>query len=204
MIKNYNPRDPDRFFYLYKLGKEKINTSQRIFRVMSYDEARLWESVFPYGREIASPYLIERIFLENKDPRKWFTFDRPYRFSKQLCNQRNKGMNYQDTRYNQNFMMIIELKDLIKKKIINDLLPDYSLNNIPDHMKTMSSRCKEEGGTITLGLSKHTLVKIARHLSVVNIGGRLTPFLNHDESVEYYLKKGRPSRINPQQYEQLD
>jgi hypothetical protein len=70
---------------------------------------------------------------------KWFTFDRPYLFTRQQINVRGE-------REGQGFLMAIPLTHELKDTLIKKMLPDVNLQGIPDALKTDSCRWKVEGG----------------------------------------------------------
>ncbi len=172
--------DKENFFPLYREGIKRIETAKFLFRAMSSEEANLWGRAFPVSGKKPSQDLIESLFRSYGYARKWFVFDRPYRFGRQCCNRRdNHRKSGIDTYSGQKFLLIIRLNYSMKQTIKKKLLADCRLGNIPKHIKVRSSRCKREEGTITLGLSKDTLKTIKGRIEIEKLGGRLTPLLNH-------------------------
>jgi|GEM_PF-2730112 len=176
-LKKSNPAIITKFELRYQLGIQKLQNAIHLFRLMSYEETQSWKNLSTPGATGINPTLIKRVFNPNASQyaRKWFTFDRPYRFNRQIINQRsNNNRGIQNTREGQEFLLVIPLSHSVKNTIIKKLLPDISLQGfLPAEMLKNSSRCKTEGGTVTLGLPLAVLERIARNLTIEKLGGRL-------------------------------
>ena len=168
-LKKVRPTDIPDFQTKYAAGKAKILAAQHLFRLMSPEEAQVWNRVSPPNATGMKPDMIETVFHGGGGyTSKWFTFDRPYLFNRQTINEPGG-------REGQGFLMILQLGHEMKNTIIKKLLPDVSLDGIPQHMKHDSCRCKVEGGTVTLGLSLPIMQKMAINMKVEHLGARLTP-----------------------------
>ena len=177
-LKKSNPCEIGIFEKKYKQGVNKIMSATHIFRLMSFEESQSWNKLSAPDSTGVKPTLIKLVFNPDTSQyhRKWFTFDRPYRFSRQTINQRDTPKkNIANTREGQEFLMVISLSYPLKHTIIKKMLPDVTLRGLPKNMLKDSSRCKIEGGTITLGLSLAVLEKIAINLTIEKLGGRLVP-----------------------------
>ncbi|MFM2027237.1 MAG: hypothetical protein RLZZ339_1954 [Cyanobacteriota bacterium] len=169
-LKLIRPDDIPNFQMRYQAGKSKILASERLFRLMSHDEAILWNRLSPPNAEGMPPELMHTLFMGGGGyTSKWFTFDRPYLFGRQ-------AINVPGGREGQGFLMILLLGFEMKNTILKKLLPDVRLAGLPDNLKDSSCRCKVEGGTITLGIPLLALEKMAKNMIVERLSARLTPF----------------------------
>jgi hypothetical protein len=167
-LKATRPGDIPDFEMKYSVGKAKILGAERLFRLMSANEAEVWNGVSPANSENMDPSLIKTVFVGGGGyTSKWFTFDRPYLFNRQTINEPGG-------REGQGFLMVLTLGHEMKNTLLKKLLPDVRLDGIPQHMKTDSCRCKVEGGTVTLGISLPVLEKMAINMTIEHLGARLT------------------------------
>jgi hypothetical protein len=164
------PDDIPGFQAKYAAGKDRILTAEHLFRLMSPEEAAIWNRVSPPNSTGMNPAQIGDVFIGGGGyMTKWFTFDRPYLFGRQAINQPGG-------REGQGFLMVLRLGHEMKNTIIKKLLPDVKLDGIPQHMKDGSCRCKVEGGTITLGIPLPVLKKMAINMTIERLGARTTPW----------------------------
>jgi hypothetical protein len=168
LLKQNHPQTIPEFQRLYAVGRAKILAAQKLFRLMSPDEATVWNRVAPPTATNMNASLMRNLFVGGGYARKWFTFDRPYLFGRQTINQLGE-------REGQGLLMVILLGHEMKNTLLKKLLPDTNLQGIPEHMKTDSSRCKNEGGTITLGIPLPVLEKMAINMNIEHVGARITP-----------------------------
>jgi len=170
VLKSTRPSDIADFQTKYAAGKAKILASDHLFRLMSVEESKKWTLVSPPGTKEMSPSLMPKIFEGGGGyTSKWFTFERPYVFTRQKINEPGG-------REGQGFLMTIILGHEMKNTLIKKLLPDVSLNGFSEELKANSCRCKVEGGTVTLGISLPVLEKMAINMEIEHLGGRVTPF----------------------------
>jgi hypothetical protein len=169
-LKKARPEDIPEFQTKYQAGVAKILSAERLFRLMSPDEAKIWSQVsFPQSMGM-DPELMKTLFVGGGGyTSKWFTFDRPYLFGRQTINQHGG-------RDGQGLLMTLPLGHEMKNTILKKLLPDVKLDGLPDRLKSDSCRCKVEGGTITLGISLPVLEKMAINMTIEHLGGRITPW----------------------------
>jgi hypothetical protein len=169
ILKRLRPTDVPEFQMKYSSGKAKILFSEYLFRLMLVDEAAIWNKVAPPGSIQMQPAMMKTLFVGGGGyTSKWFTFDRPYLFTRQK-------LNTPGGREGQGFLMTIPLGHEMKNTLIKKMLPDVSLQGLPEALKSDSCRCKVESGTITLGISMPVLEKIAINMSIEHLGGRITP-----------------------------
>ena len=168
-LKQSHPQNIPEFERVYAAGKAKILAAQHLFRLMSTEEATVWNRVAPPTATKMNASLMRNLFVGGGGyTSKWFTFDRPYLFGRQTINQPGG-------RDGQGLLMVIPLRHEMKNTLLKKLLPDTILQGIPQHMKTDSCRCKVEGGTITLGIPLSVLEKMAINMNIEHLGGRITP-----------------------------
>ena len=168
-LKMSHPQNIPVFERVYALGKAKILAAQHLFRLMSTEEAAVWNRVAPPTATKMNASLMRNLFIGGGGyTSKWFTFDRPYLFGRQTINQPGE-------REGQGLLMVIPLGHEMKNTLLKKLLPDTILHGIPQHMKSDSCRCKVEGETITLGISLPVLEKMAINMNIELLGARITP-----------------------------
>jgi len=206
-----------KFHDLYKEACIKIDNSNTLFRVMSEEECiscRKYCNHDEGGELQMDTNLIEKWSSINY-ARTWFSLDRPYRFSRQIANFKNNPYrNINNTYKGTEFMMITKMEQKHKDYLKYFLLPDYKTKEIERLLKKMTSRygkfsgtgrlikkvnesscrCKNEGGVITLALSKTALTTVFRDMKVKKLGFRLTPTNKHDQ---FTNEVGRLSMMNP-------
>ncbi|HEY4358630.1 MAG TPA: hypothetical protein VGN16_22985 [Acidobacteriaceae bacterium] len=168
-LKKVRPKDIPEFQTKYSAAKAKILAANHLFRLMSPEEATVWNKVAPPGSDGISPTMIPLLFAGGGGyTSKWFTFDRPYLFNRQ-------EINVPGGRDGQGMLLTIALGHEMKNTLLKKMLPDVSLQGIPEALKSDSCRCKVEGGTITIGISIPVLEKIAGNMQVEHLGARLVP-----------------------------
>ena len=168
-LKQSHPQNIPEFERVYAAGKAKILAAQRLFRLMSIEEARVWNRIAPPTATKMNASLMRYVFVGGGlYTSTWFAFDRPYLFSRQT-------INVHGGRDGQGLIMVIPLGHEMKNTLLKKLLPDMILQGISTHMKTDSCRCKVEGGTITLGIPLSVLEKMAINMNIEHLGGRITP-----------------------------